>query len=272
MSDLLLVMLAFLALAALDFRVTRANMGSPWNGYGAMLGALHRNNQAPMRYRVLMAWTVGRLPDRYRLAGYLAVKYALLALAFAAAYPLLGGPGLVLLALLLATALEFEYWDCYGELAAVGLCLSGEPWLVALGGALWATSRETWPLAVPLALFAGGPWAALASLSAPLAWAFIRYRQGYAPRYCEWWTMRAYNLPDLRLARRRLDAAMLTSLLWAGPGLALIVARRAAMPAPLALTAWAVPAWIVAAWLFGRARETRTILPAALWIAASLGG
>ena len=269
MTDLALGLVAFLSVAALDFRVTRGNLGSPWNGYGAVRGVWRRTNKAPMRYRPLVAWLIGWLPPGARLPAYLVVKYGLLAGAFVAAYPLIGGAGLVVLALLIATTLDFEYWDCYAELLSVGLVLSGSVWLVAVGALTWGLSKETFPLALPLALFSWGLWCGLAALVAPIVWGLMRLYQGKATLYCG---RGEYNASDLRAMFRKGDVVMFTTIAWVVGGVAIMLARRAVMPPALALTAWAPLMWFGASIALARMRETRVIMPAALWIAAGLVG
>jgi len=268
-SDLALGLVAFLSVAGLDFRITRGNLGSPWNGYGAVRGAWQRTNKAPMRYRVLAAWLIGWLPRSWRLPAYLVVKYGLLAGAFIAAYPLVGSAGLLVLGLLIATALDFEYWDCYAELLAVGLCLSGSIWLVALGGLIWGLSKETWPLALALALFSGGLWCGVAALVAPAAWGLMRWYQGPAPLYCK---HGEYNAADLRIMFKRADVPLYTTIAWIAGGVVIMLVRRDVMPPALQLTAWAPLVWFAAAIALARMRETRVIMPAALWMAAGLAG
>jgi len=261
-------------LGALEWRVVRRNLGAVWNGYGAMLGTLRRDNAAPMRYRVLMPWALAGLARVFRFritpAHYQVAKVVLLAGALVAAEALLGMTGMLALAVLVATTFEFDYWDCYAELLGVGLVLSGAPWLVALGGLVWGLSRETVLMAPALGLLAGGPWCGVAAALGPVTLAVVRLVQGRSDLYCERWTSKVYNARDLALAWRREDAGPYLSLLWTAGTLVAVVWGRGRIPPALGATAWIAPVWLLAGWLMGRARETRIFLPCALWVAGCL--
>lgn len=262
------VVLIWISLIALELRVTRRNVNSWATGYGSMAATLERNSNAPMRYRVLAAWTVARLPLRYWPGAYMTLKYGLMGAALFIAYPLLGLAGVAVLAVLMASTFEFDYWDCYAELAAVGLILYGEPWAVLAGAVLWGLSKETVFLAPLLALFAGGLHCGLIGLAGPLMFLLVMVIQGRAKLYCKRWTLRAYNAADLRIAWARKDGGMMLSIAWTVA--AVVVAIFGKLAQPFAATAWLGLGWFVAGWTLARGRETRIFLPAALWIASGV--
>ena len=262
-----MIPLLICALALAEWRITRSNLGAPWNGYGAIDGVLQRNTPAPMRYRVLAAWLLGWLPKSKRLIGYTVFKALLLACVLLLAYPLLGQNGTIVLAFLIAITLEFDYWDCYAELVGVLSCLHPSPWVALVGSVVWGLSRETVHLAPLLRLFAavGNPWPAWAGVG---AWWAVQLIQGRAGLYCERWTFSEYNVRDIKQCLKKADTGPMLALLWMGVTIA--VAIWGHFPKPLAST-WMFPlVWLGAGWLMGRAREVRIFLPCAIWIAGAL--
>ena len=275
----MLAVIVALALGVLEWRVVRGNVGAQWNGYGAMAGTLDRSNAAPMRYRVLVPWLWApfrRWSIERGVLMYQVLKVALLAGALVVAERLLGRAGMLALAVLVAVTFEFDYWDCYAELLGLGLVLwgaqRGAPVAVAVGGVVWGLSRETALLAPAMGLVAGGGWMGLAALTGPAALGLVQLVQGRADLYCERWTMQAYNVPDLALARERADVGPALSVAWMVATVAVVLLGRGVMPAALARTAWSSLAWLAAGWTMARARETRIFLPCALWLAAVAGG
>jgi len=270
MTGIVALLLATLALCCLDWRVTAANVSS-YNGYGAISGVLRKDNTAPMRYRVLVPWVMRVLYQvgkwcrpgfELKVWHYQAVKGTLVLLALASAQSVLGTPGMWLMALLMASTLEFDYWDCYAELAGVCLVLSGSPWLASIGAVLWGLSRETAMLAPVLAYTAGGWICGLAACTGPLAMYAVRRIQGHAELYCKRWTFRAYNCT--------VDLALVYSLALSLATVAALVWGRQEMAPALARTAWAPLAWLTSGWTMARARETRIYLPAFLWLVAGI--
>jgi len=267
-------------LALLEWRMTAGNRNRECNGYGALAGTLRRNNAAPMRYRVLVPWVLlglGRVVRLVRRRGitvqawhYQVVKGLLMWGSLAVAERLVGLAGMLAVAVLVASTFEFDYWDCYAELLGVGLCVMGSPWAALAGGVIWGLSRETAILAPALGLLAGGPWAGLAAVSGPAAMLGVRLVQGRAALYCERWTMRAYNVPDLVKARGQGDVGLWLSIGWTVVGIVTAVWGRGRMPAALAATMPVALVWLVAGWTMARARETRVFMPLALWIAAAV--
>jgi hypothetical protein len=185
---MILALLAALAISVLDWRMTGARV-SEYCGYGAITGTLRRDNPAPMRYRVLVPWLmklVYRIVCRrpVGVAHYQVLKGALLAAALVAVQAIIGTPGMLLLAVLIASTLEFDYWDSYAELLGLALVLSGNLWLAGLGALLWGLSRETAALAPIIAYTAHGWPAGLVTCAAPVTMLAVRLYQGQAQLYC----------------------------------------------------------------------------------------
>lgn len=292
--------LIVLVLAVMEFRACWGNIGTEYNGYGAMRGVLERSGFAPGRYRVLVPWLVGWLPLPWRLVEYLAVKWALMGASLLAAFPLVGESGMLLLALLMATTFEFDYWDCYAELLGVCLCLSGEPWLVLLGAVVWGLSRETVFLAIPLAFVSGSWEAGIAALAGMITWGTVRVYQGKADLYSGRWTGRQgrlmawrglrgkvpawryalgvvairlinpYNATDLRKAWDRRDTGVFLSVVFTLAGVGTALFARENMTPALARTVWIGLGWLIAGWTLARVRETRLLLPVGVWIVGGL--
>lgn len=266
-----------LALACLDWRVVRDNVGVPWNGYGALPATLGRTNQAPMRYRVFMPWvlgTVGAIAQRLGLmravkAGHYQVAKALVILATGlVGLQVLGLTGAVVLLLLQAVVLEFDYWSSYTETLAVLLIITGTPAGVLTGAVVWGLSRETVAMAPVLAGLVMGWQGAGLALIGPLVAVVVRKVQGPADLYCERWTFRTYNVGDLRTALVRMDTGALLTLAWTLAIMGVTVWGSDRMGPALARTVGLAPVWLLAGWVLARVRETRVMLPSAVWLAA----
>jgi hypothetical protein len=261
------LLLATLALCFLEWRATGSNVGTAFNGYGAIPGTLRKDNPAPMRYRVLVPWLMWALYQvgkrcvrgfELKVWHYQAVKAVFALCALAAIQSLLGTPGMWLMTLLIASTVEFDYWDQYTEILGVALILRGEPGLVALGALIWGLSRETVGLAPILAFASHGLYAGLTACCGPLAALAVRLIQGKAELYCKRWTFRAYNLV--------LDKELVYSVALTVATMVVVFCSRSSMPPALATTARAPLAWLGAGWLMARARETRIFLPAMVWL------
>lgn len=305
----MMAVLVGVALGMLDWRVVRRNVGAEWNGYGAIPGVWRRDSAAPMRYRVLAAWVLLVLALRLKFQvkpwHYQVLKTALLVGALATAEAVVGTIGMIIVALLVALTLEYDYWSSYAEMLGAWLIVwgaggGGQPQglpqpgfplqaiaAVALGAAVWGLSKETALLAPALAGLAawgqgqpqGLPQPAqviMAGMSGPVVAGLVRLVQvgrGEAPPrlYCERWTMRAYNLPDLENATLREDVGPWLSVAWTVAALAAWVWWMwQPQGSPVRDGAWVVPVWLAAGWLMARARETRVFLPTALWMAGAL--
>lgn len=279
----MLAVLVAMGLGMLEWRVVRGNVGAVWNGWGAVGGTWRRDNGAPMRGRVLVPWVLWMLGKTLRVAedpkgllvAYQVLKVGLLAGALAVVEALLGVKGMLVVAVLVATTFEFDYWDCYGELLGVGLVLwgaqSGALWAVAVGGVVWGLSKETALLAPVLGLLGGGVWCGLAGMAGPVVIGVVRVVQGRAELYCARWTLRVYNAGDLRRAVARWDVGPYLSIAWTVATVGAVVLGRGAMEEVMGRTAGVALAWPVAGWLMARARETRVFLPCALWMGAMVG-
>lgn len=257
-----LVFVVALLLAAIEFRTTRWNIGTPHNGYGALRGALARVTVAPMSNRVLLPWLVGWLPWPYRLGAYLIAKGMLCWWALALYEPLAGPVGVLILAILILSTIRFDYWSGYAELVGVLLCLTGQPAAVVVGAVVWGMSRET----VLLAPFLAWPW----GLIGPAVFLAVAVWQGLPPLVCSrWWLPR--NARELHFMWKQPDLGTALSLALSIATLVMVLSERE-LPPPLGRTAWAPLMWIGAGLTIARTRETRVLLPATLWLAAGLVG
>jgi hypothetical protein len=245
-----------LGLTLLEWRVCLSNMDSAFNGFGALRATLRKTNMAPMRYRPLMAWLIGWLPIKARLGGYLTLKAILLGATLLWAQGVYGTAAALVLGILIATTIEFDYWEQYVELLGVMACLHGGYWGAAVGAFLWGLSKETALFAPALTWSSGNE---LAGVAGWVGWAITRLIQGKAELYCERWTWKAYNWPDLKSAVKRLDAAPWWAVVWTIGGILAIA--RGTDPAR-----WCALLWLISGWTMARARETRLLLPVALWI------
>jgi hypothetical protein len=285
------------ALVLLEFRASQGNVGVTFNGLGATDGALNRSSHAPMRYRVLVPWLLWPFSRLVRLRVYVIIKALLIFFSLVAVRPLVSDLGLAVFAIALTLTFEFDYWDCYVEVIAVCLLLTGEPVYALIGTTLWALSKETVLIAPVVGFFAGGPMVALASLPGLLVWWLMHKRQGkaslYYPRWeARWQRLRAwrnakdkpalpiywaiglaivligvYNPADLKMAPKRRDAGPFISVLYTL--FVVIVALLNRDPA-LSGTIWLALVWPLAGWTLVRARETRVMLPSAIWLAMAL--
>jgi len=255
---------ATLVVSLVELQISRDNLGTPFNGYGALGDTWHRRNQAPMRYRALMAWLIGWMPDsRARLVLYLLARAIMTATTLFLAEAVLGDWRWMALALV-ATS-RFDYWEHYPELVGILGILSGNPYWAAIGAVGWGLSRETAWMALPMAA-ATGQWWALMALPALAA---VRIGQGRAELYCERWTFWALNWPDIQSVRARFDPyPPIAIILSIG---ALVVPLWGDMSWALQRTAWAAPIFVVAAWTLARPREIRILLPTAIWMIGAWG-
>ncbi len=281
--NIILIVLLGLVLTLVESRITRGNLGTTYNGYGAIPGVLDRTALHPMRHRVLMAWIVGWLPETagrgipVRALAYQTVKGVFITAALLAAYFCAYDRSMVsvlALALLVMVTMEFDYWDCYMELAGAAVCLTGDVIAATLVMPLWAASRETWAFGALLVALASGNFtdAVPVLMMGGLWYAMVWHVQGPAPLYSHRWAMRAYNWNDLwRCIYYRPDSGPALAILWTLGTLAAVAFGRGLMPAHLARTAWVAVAWLVAGWLMGRAREVRVFLPTAIWMGAVIG-
>lgn len=282
-------------LAFMEFRATQGNIGAVWNGYGAAHGVLTKTGVAPGRYRVLVPWLLGPVPRKHRLAVYLVLKIILLSLSLAAAWAVIGTMAVILLAVFIAVTFEFDYWDCYVEIMAVCLILTGNPWWTLLGAVLWGLSKETVFFAVPLALCSGGLVPMAVSLVGPAIFIGVMKYQGKAELYSKRWSRRkmridawkrvehnplihwlgivsmavvgSYNPGDLKASIYRKDAGIFISIFWS---LLAVALSFTVWGTELAQTYWIGLGWVLAGWVLIRVRETRAMLPSAIWMAMAL--
>lgn len=235
MINLVIPLFLALLVSFIEYNTTKGNMGTVYNGYGAIEGVRKKKSPAPVRYRVLIPWLIPK-----NKALYLVARFALVLCVFLVA------DARVLLALLIISTMEYDYWDQYAELLGALLIMTGTVWGAVMGAVIWGLSRETVLLGV---LF--GPHRLLVAGVGIAVLALVRIVQGKAKLYCERWTLLAYNWPDLKLAWRRGDARPYWSVLWS---------IGAVLASPLCIPIVAV------GWLLGRARETRIFLLCALFM------
>jgi len=258
------ILLATLVVGLVELQVSRDNLGAAFNGYGALGSTWHRENQAPMRYRALMAWLLGWMPDgRIRLVLYLLVRALMLATTLFLAEVVLGDWRWMALAIVVTA--RYDYWEHYPELIGILGILSGNPWWAAIGAVGWGLSRETAWAALPMAA-ATGQWWALLALPALVS---VRIGQGKAKLYCDRWTFWSINWPDLKAAWERFDPYPMFAIMWSIASL--IVPLYGDMPLALQRTAWVAPVFVVTAWTLARPREIRILLPTAIWMIGAWG-
>ncbi len=251
-------MILFLALglSLLEWRVSLNNMATEYNGFGSLRMTLERRSPAPARTRVLMPWLIGWLPIKARLWAYLTLRTAMLGATLWWAQSVYGLTAAAFLGILIATTFEYDYWEHYAELLGVLACLHGGYWGAAAGAFLWGLSKETALFAPAVTLLGGN---GLAGVAGCVGWAAARLIQGKGASYCARWTWKAYNWPDLKAAFTNLDAAPLWAVVWTIGGIAAIALGHEP-------SRWCALLWIIASWTMARVRETRVLLPIALWM------
>jgi len=162
-----LIWLVAIGIATLELRATCGNMRSQFNGYGAIDSVYSRSAKAPMRYRVLVPWILGWMKhSKSRVGIYLCGKILLLGATLWASSIYLGQMGALAFAALLATTVEFDYWEQYIEILGILGCLSSHVWVVALAAIAWGMSRETVLIAPALTWFAQGSLWGIAGIAA----------------------------------------------------------------------------------------------------------
>lgn len=271
-----------LALTGLEWRVTAWQCGTKWSGFGAMPGVWRGASSRPQLHRVLVPgilWPIRKRIGWQILLGYIIVRGALL---WGAMWTLMEWQGVTVAAVVAvgyAVTIEFDYWSQAAELFAVSLILTGTESGVAAGVLVWALSKETCWLAVPMVGVIA--WRELGTVDAGMAMGglvlgltilirgSIVWHMGWKPLYCERVMLFRHNLPelfDLKMWKgmdpQPLSAAVLTAL-----GL---VASFAPMPGVLGDTRWVVWVLLAAGWIGARSRETRVFLPVWIWIGGAV--
>ena len=186
------LILAF-CLARVQFLSARS-MNSHFNGYGAIAAVRAKTADAPMVYRVLVPWLIGK-PT---MAKYQAFQVTFITAALYSVYLAWGVPVMLVTAVLLTCTFYFDYWDWAPELLGFSLALVSLP-LAIVGVVLHGLSRETAPL-VGLAYglhFRDWLGGLLVGLLGFAVLQFVRFVQGKHSLYCDRWMWRR-NLAELR--------------------------------------------------------------------------
>lgn len=184
MTYLVLFILS-LCLARVQYMTARKNIGAKWNGYGAIDGTLSRTSDAPMVYRVLVPWLVGRNKS---VPKYELWQTILLFISLSSVYTAWGTSITLISAILFTLTFWYDYWDWTLEIAGFSLAMTPLP-LAAFGVVLFSLSRETAPLAGVVYALVSGDWlggGALVALSLAILFA-VRKVQGKHNLYCDRW-------------------------------------------------------------------------------------
>lgn len=197
---MMLVLFLWVILLYVDFRLTRPNMTSTFNGYCAIVPVLDGEAKAPTQYRVLVPWLYALIKnDKYPVRSYLYIRWvAMLAALFIAYdyfYIVTPAPAfaVTLLTLFFIWVALFDYTDIYIEIAILTACLlcfqmQFPNWGIVIGVLclIGGLNRET-VIIVPLILAANGYWIELsvASLGCFLGLMIPRRYYGKRERYDE---------------------------------------------------------------------------------------
>lgn len=188
MTYLALFLLA-LCLARVQYMVTKFNMGARWNGYGAIDGVLDKKSDAPMVYRVLVPWLVGRKKSIWKYELWQTIFMFMVVSSLFTAWN--GSTALIAMIGLTAT-FWYDYWDWTIEITGLTLALVSFP-LSLLVAVPFGLSRETAPLIGLVYALHSGDWIRGAILSgvAMIGIVLVRFIQGTDhPLYCERWMIR----------------------------------------------------------------------------------
>jgi len=165
--------------------VSKFNLLAPWSGYGAIQGVLNKDSDAPMVYRVLAAWIIGK---GYQLWKYQIFMTTMIWLSLIAVYLAWGLHITLLSTILITITLWYDYWDWTAEMIGLSLALVSFP-LALFGTIVHGLSRETAPLVgLVYALHSGnyllGTILTLVALSTLF---LVRMIQGRHKLYCKRW-------------------------------------------------------------------------------------
>lgn len=251
----LLLFLFSVCLARAQYMAAGKNIGARWNGYGAIDGVLDRTAQAPMVYRVLIPWLIGRNKSigKYELWQTILIFASLLSL-----YLVYGISTLLLTLPFFIMTFWYDYWDWTLEIVGFTLAMTSLP-LAAFGVVLFSLSRETAPLAgVVYALhsgdYAGGAILVLGSLAILLV---VRVIQGEHELYCDRWMWRV----NWELLKGGSAGAWLSVLLC-------VLGFLGAWGRPEFLV---TPVIVAAGWLMAKGNETRVFVALAPYAALLVG-
>jgi len=220
-------------------------MNSQWNGYGAIESVQNKTAAAPMIYRVLFPWLIGK-PT---MAKYQALQVTFITGALLSVYLAWGLPVMLVSAVLITGTFLFDYWDWSAELIGFSLALVSFP-LAVLGVILHGLSRETAPLvglvyALHFQDINGGLVLSFVGFAVLV---LVRRVQGKQRLYCDRW-MYKRNLAELKkphLGNPYFSIGLTVLSLWGAWG---------------RLDGLIVLPVIGAGWLMAVAAETRVFIP-----------
>lgn len=245
----MILFLLALCLTRVQYMATKFNQNAKWNGRGAIPSVLDKSADAPMVYRVLAAWTIGRRVNLYQ-----PFQFILIWLALYSVYLAWGVNVLLITCVLLVATFRYDYWDVWPEVIGLSFALVSFP-LALLGVAIHGLSRETAPLCGLAYALHSGDWMGGGIISATgfaILW-LVRRIQGKHPLYCDRWMIRK-NLSLLK----SLNVGALISVLFCLLALAGAWGRWDGL-IPLAL--------IGAGWTMAKGDETRVFSAVLPWAA-----
>lgn len=180
---ILLTLLLALCLARVQYVACKFNQSARWNGLGAIPGVQARVAGAPMAYRVLAAWALGKHanPNWYQV-----FMLALIWGALYSVYLAWGSTVMLITAILLTVTFWYDYWDIWPELIGFSLALVSFP-LALIGVAIHGLSRETAFLVGLVYGLHSNDWlgAAILTITGVVILALVRVIQGKHPLYCD---------------------------------------------------------------------------------------
>lgn len=239
-----LCLILALVLARVQYLSARS-LNSRWNGYGVIEQVQKKTIDAPMVYRVLVPWLIGK-PT---MAKYQAFQVALITSALYSVFLAWGLPVMLISAVLIAGTFYYDYWDWAAELIGFSLAFVSLP-AALIGVVIHGLSRETAPLVgLAYALRFGDILGGI--LIAALGFTvlqLVRYIQGRHPLYCDRWM---YRRNWLELRKPRLGT----------PWYSVILSVLALFGAWGYLPGLVVLPVIAAGWLMAVTAETRVFMP-----------
>jgi hypothetical protein len=276
MVHLLLWIFLVLLLDNAQFRICKPNYNNPYCTFGAIDNINKRVTYAPMSYRVLNAWII-RLIESFvpqmkqqRLMVYELLKMVSMVFALSCVEYALGLERALLVATMIPVTFQFDYIDCYYELAAFAAALSGNWQLTLFAGMLLAFERETAPL-IPITFYlvTGDGQHTLGIIWViALVMLCIRLYVGYKKLYCDrfmykrnWqnlkdWFTKPYSV--MLIDHRILSLILSILTIW------YICSGQVIIAAPMPLVV------ILLSYTMGIAAETRILMPLTLWLAMGI--
>lgn len=265
--NIALILIVAYVVAKAQHEISRPNIGARWNGFGALHDTYVKKSLSPMIYRILVpylwSWTrnvVKNDAERYGAIRFLLVVYMLLSV-----YIAVGFWSTIIFSILLIATFWFDYWDYAPEVAGVALCMTGDPWLAAIGIVLWGLSRETVLIAGPAFFLVAGDYYSSALLACLSLFTFLAVRkiQGHKPLYCERWMIRR----NWELLFRPKYPGLFNAVWVTIATCVLSLAGAIIVGEPVGLI---VPVFIVAGLTMAKIDETRVLAPCLIWVALLL--